>query len=68
VLPPEAFSYLFARAPRDMRSLAALLVAIDRYSLEHKRANHPAAAARGSADLGTPLSDPARKQVAGATP
>ena len=37
VLPPEAFSYLFARAPRDMRSLASLLVAIDRYSLEQKR-------------------------------
>ena len=37
VLPPEAFSYLFSRAPRDMRSLAALLLAIDRYSLEHKR-------------------------------
>ncbi len=38
VLPPEAFSYLFSRAPRDMRSLTALLLAIDRYSLEHKRA------------------------------
>ncbi|MBK7677260.1 MAG: DnaA regulatory inactivator Hda [Candidatus Accumulibacter sp.] len=37
VLPPEAFSYLFSRAPRDMRSLTALLLAIDRYSLEHKR-------------------------------
>jgi len=37
VLPPEAFSYLFSRAPRDMRNLAALLLAIDRYSLEHKR-------------------------------
>ncbi|MBE2257560.1 MAG: DnaA regulatory inactivator Hda [Rhodobacteraceae bacterium] len=37
VLPPEAFNYLFARAPRDMRSLAALLVSIDRYSLEHQR-------------------------------
>ena len=37
VLPPEAFSYLFSRAPRDMRSLAALLTAIDRYSLEQKR-------------------------------
>lgn len=37
VLPAEAFNYLFARAPRDMRSLAALLIAIDRYSLEHKR-------------------------------
>lgn len=36
-LPPEAFAYLFLRAPRDMRSLAALLAAIDRYSLEEKR-------------------------------
>lgn len=37
VLPPDAFNYLFSRAPRDMRSLAALLATIDRYSLEHKR-------------------------------
>ena len=37
-LPPEAFDYLLARAPRDMRSLSAFLVALDRYSLEHKRA------------------------------
>jgi DnaA family protein len=37
VLPPEAFNYFFSRAPRDMRSLMALLVAIDRYSLEQKR-------------------------------
>ena len=36
-LPAEAFNYLFSRAPRDMRSLAALLNAIDRYSLEQKR-------------------------------
>lgn len=36
-LPPEALAYLLARAPRDMRSLAALLAALDRYSLEHKR-------------------------------
>ena len=36
-LPPEAINYLFARAPRDMRSLAAFLAALDRYSLEHKR-------------------------------
>ena len=36
-LPPESFDYLFARAPRDMRSLMALLGALDRYSLEHKR-------------------------------
>lgn len=37
-LPPGALDYLLARAPRDMRSLAALLVALDRYSLENKRA------------------------------
>lgn len=36
-LPPEALSYLLAHAPRDMRSLTALLTALDRYSLEHKR-------------------------------
>ena len=37
-LPPDALEYLLARAPRDMRSLAALLAALDRYSLEQKRA------------------------------
>ena len=37
-LSTEAINYLLARAPRDMRSLMALLVALDRYSLEHKRA------------------------------
>ena len=37
-LPTEAINYLLARAPRDMRSVMALLVALDRYSLEHKRA------------------------------
>lgn len=36
-LPTEALEYLLARAPRDMRSLSALLAALDRYSLEHKR-------------------------------
>ena len=36
-LPREALDYLLARAPRDMRSLSALLAALDRYSLEHKR-------------------------------
>lgn len=36
-LPPDALNYLIARAPRDMRSLAAYIVALDRYSLEHKR-------------------------------
>ncbi|WP_301100650.1 DnaA regulatory inactivator Hda [Propionivibrio sp.] len=37
-LPPGTLDYLLARAPRDMRSLMALLAALDRYSLEHKRA------------------------------
>lgn len=37
-LPPESFDYLLARAPRDMRSQMGLLGALDRYSLEHKRA------------------------------
>jgi DnaA family protein len=37
-LPPDALAYLMARAPRDMRSLAALVAALDRYSLEHQRA------------------------------
>ena len=36
-LSAEAINYLFARAPRDMRSLAAFVAALDRYSLEHKR-------------------------------
>lgn len=36
-LAPDALDYLLARAPRDMRSLAALLAALDRYSLERKR-------------------------------
>lgn len=36
-LPPEALNYLLAHAPRDMRNLSALLAALDRYSLEHKR-------------------------------
>jgi DnaA family protein len=36
-LPPDALDYLLARAPRDMRSLAAVIAALDRYSLEHKR-------------------------------
>ena len=37
-LPDETFDYLLRRAPRDMRSLMAVLAALDRYSLEHKRA------------------------------
>ena len=36
-LPGGALDYLLARVPRDMRSLMAFLVALDRYSLEHKR-------------------------------
>ncbi|MBP8278447.1 MAG: DnaA regulatory inactivator Hda [Propionivibrio sp.] len=36
-LPSGALDYLLARVPRDMRSLMAFLVALDRYSLEHKR-------------------------------
>jgi DnaA family protein len=36
-LPPGALDYLFSRAERDMRRLAAILGALDRYSLEHKR-------------------------------
>jgi DnaA family protein len=36
-LSTEALDYVLARAPRDMRSLAAFLAALDRYSLEHKR-------------------------------
>jgi len=34
----DALAYLFLRAPRDMRSLCGFLAALDRYSLEHKRA------------------------------
>lgn len=37
-LPPEWLDYLLRHAPRDMRSLSGLIVALDRYSLEHKRA------------------------------
>lgn len=37
-VPREALDYLLARAPRDMRSLTTVLAALDRYSLEHKRA------------------------------
>lgn len=36
-LAPEALHYLMSRSSRDMRSLAALLASLDRYSLEHKR-------------------------------
>jgi DnaA-homolog protein len=37
-LPPDAIDYLLRHAPRDMRSLAAVIVALDHYTLEHKRA------------------------------
>jgi DnaA family protein len=36
-LPPGALDYLLTRAPRDMRHLAAILAALDRYSLEQRR-------------------------------
>ncbi len=36
-LPDEAWIYLLQRAPRDMRSLSAVLAAADRYSLERQR-------------------------------
>lgn len=37
-LSPEAINYLLRHAPRDMRTLSAFIVALDRYTLEHKRA------------------------------
>ncbi|HZX31013.1 MAG TPA: DnaA regulatory inactivator Hda [Rhodocyclaceae bacterium] len=36
-LSPEAINYLLRHAPRDMRILSSVIVALDRYSLEHKR-------------------------------
>jgi len=36
-LSPEAIDYLLRHAPRDMGTLAALVEALDLYSLEHKR-------------------------------
>ena len=36
-LSPAVIDYLFARVPRDMRSLTQLLQALDQFSLEHKR-------------------------------
>lgn len=36
-LPREAVDYLLRHAPRDMRTLSALVEALDRYSLEQKR-------------------------------
>jgi DnaA family protein len=37
-LSPEAIDYLMRHAPRDMRTLSGFIVALDRYTLEHKRA------------------------------
>lgn len=37
-MPPETITYLMHHAPRNMRVLAACIEALDRYSLEHKRA------------------------------
>lgn len=36
-LAPEAINYLLRHAPRDMRTLAMLVVALDQYTLEQKR-------------------------------
>lgn len=36
-LTPEAIDYLMRHAPRDMRTLTMLLVALDQYTLEQKR-------------------------------
>ncbi|MDR2838089.1 MAG: DnaA regulatory inactivator Hda [Azonexus sp.] len=36
-LPPNALDYLLRHASRDMRALSALLVALDRYTLEYQR-------------------------------
>ena len=37
-LSPESIDYLMRHAPRDMRTLSAFIAALDRYTLEHKRA------------------------------
>jgi DnaA family protein len=37
-LTPESIDYLMRHAPRDMRTLSAFIEALDRYTLEHKRA------------------------------
>jgi len=37
-LAPESIDYLMRHAPRDMRTLSAFIIALDRYTLEHKRA------------------------------
>lgn len=36
-LTPEAIDYLMRHAPRDMRTLSMLVVALDQYTLEQKR-------------------------------
>jgi len=36
-LSPEAIAYLLRHAPRDMRTLSMLVVALDQYTLEQKR-------------------------------
>ncbi len=36
-LSPEAIDYLMRHAPRDMRTLSAVIVALDQYTLEQKR-------------------------------
>ena len=37
-LPPDGIAYLLRHAPRDMRTLSAFIVALDRFTLENKRA------------------------------
>ena len=37
-LSPESIDYLMRHAPRDMRTLSAIIVALDQYTLEQKRA------------------------------
>lgn len=37
-LTPESIDYLLRHAPRDMRTLSAFILALDHYTLEHKRA------------------------------
>jgi DnaA family protein len=37
-LTPEIIDYLLRHAPRDMRTLSSIIIALDRYTLEHKRA------------------------------
>jgi len=37
-LTPEIIDYLMRHAPRDMRTLSSIVIALDHYTLEHKRA------------------------------